>query len=937
MPYTNPDGTAAYLIDGMNSGGMLIAKSTTAITDDIYAQKLTFSGSGGVLSDCTISAGGSIVMGTSSIISGINQTINVYTGGSMMLSSGATLRNFEIQSNGIVYGRNSVKILSGAVQSGGKISVSSSCVISAVTIKSGGSVATKTGCYISGVTTEDGAYLTYGGRVKWCGRTNDIAKGTIADRAAAYTSGGILFDYNTNGAATDFNNIIVSNLTQSSTVYASSRTIVRDVNYQASGAFMMVYSSAALYNFDASGNDTAILKLYYGAATTLSAAVTLGGTKTNIRQGGVQYLAGTYSNYTEAPDVYIENGVIHSLTMMANKEGETYWLNRLVLKEGMSAYQPVISSGASLYLYDTTAAVGAQIYDKGTLWLIGGALADSAVIKAGGALFTSSSWVHDLTIEGTAADGGYLLASQGVRMNLGGAETNFAAGTVRCGAFNGSVDAGTQVVQENMCAENGKLYGVKLVSSSTYGLRALGIYDGISAVETTISSGGALYASSGATVVNATVNSAGTIYAYDGATVSGATVKNLGTISAYAGAVISGCSLAGANISSAGLLSADADTVISGALVIDAYGALVNGRFAEGAELRLKDYAKFGGDALNVGKGQIYLNDTVAADAYVEDGVLHDLTVENFSFSVIYGLKFDNITVKAGGVINVNSKATIANTLFDGGKANLYSGCSASACTLRAGEMFMYKNTSATDLIIDGGTLQVSSSNARVYDVTVLDGALLLSSGQISGATVAGGELTAFKGAIVSGLTANGGTVEVRSGAALSGAALDAGAELNVSGGATVTGLTAGAGTDVNVLYNGTTGIGTAIFDTLENVASLSVSGIAAGNSYVLTAADAAATVIRSAKGLYENAVAKGQSYTNGVDGITYSFDGTALTATVAAIGTVAAAAKLADGATEINNGDKAAKWDATTTYSANVYLADGMTAGNAWLDIDGN
>ena len=78
MPYTNPDGTAAYLINGGDSGGFLIADLTKAGLDEAYAQKLTISGSGAVYSDCTISSGGSVVVGTKTVLSGANV---LYTGG----------------------------------------------------------------------------------------------------------------------------------------------------------------------------------------------------------------------------------------------------------------------------------------------------------------------------------------------------------------------------------------------------------------------------------------------------------------------------------------------------------------------------------------------------------------------------------------------------------------------------------------------------------------------------------------------------------------------------------------------------------------------------------------------------------------------------------------------------------------------------------------
>ena len=120
MPYTNPDQTPEYLISGMDSGGFLIANSTEAITGDVYAKELTFS-NGGVLSDCTISSGGTITMGSLAVISGANQTIAIYDGGSMMLLSGATLRNFELQSGGYVSGSYTAKLVNGTIYSGGRV------------------------------------------------------------------------------------------------------------------------------------------------------------------------------------------------------------------------------------------------------------------------------------------------------------------------------------------------------------------------------------------------------------------------------------------------------------------------------------------------------------------------------------------------------------------------------------------------------------------------------------------------------------------------------------------------------------------------------------------------------------------------------------------------------------------------------------------------
>ena len=64
MAYTNPDGTAVYINDaGIDSGGFVVANSTAA-TGDVYAQDLTLLGSGATFSNCTVSSGGVLSLGS---------------------------------------------------------------------------------------------------------------------------------------------------------------------------------------------------------------------------------------------------------------------------------------------------------------------------------------------------------------------------------------------------------------------------------------------------------------------------------------------------------------------------------------------------------------------------------------------------------------------------------------------------------------------------------------------------------------------------------------------------------------------------------------------------------------------------------------------------------------------------------------------------------
>ena len=229
-----------------------------------------------------ISSGGSIVMGLYTTISGANQTIGIHDGGSMMLSSGAFLRNFEVYEGGFVSGKAGAKVVSGTIYSGGSVKTSGNSMFG-VTIQSGGYLSAYTGLIISSSTVESGATLIYGGRVKWHGRENRIAAGTINDRPDVYTDeNGVLYNYNGKGAATDFDHIVVSNLTVSATTYASSRTSAYDITHK--GGTFYVFSSARLYNYNNSvGKDTAMVQIYHGGSATLSAAIYLGGSETQIK------------------------------------------------------------------------------------------------------------------------------------------------------------------------------------------------------------------------------------------------------------------------------------------------------------------------------------------------------------------------------------------------------------------------------------------------------------------------------------------------------------------------------------------------------------------------------------------------------------------------------------------------------------------------------
>ena len=878
----------------------------------------------------------------------------------------------------------------------------------------------------------------------------------------------------------------------------------------------VVVHSGGTLNRTSTGSWLVNATIYSGAVISNwnGGATRIGGTNTVIESGAIV----KYGDYTYY-DVYTdENHAVHNFEI----RGAVH------LYSGITFVDATMSS--LLYLHNGTTVLGAT--NNGNS---GGTL---AVYK-------------NCTVQNVKLDNAAYLAICNSGTTLGGAETsvtfksggavrwciddNYAAGDYDKDInISGGVITGMKLLTSSHVVTSTNASG-QLVTSTHRWLHDITLNNGIQANAPQISSGGtltigsggiasgakvnfsgALIASSGGTLLAPTVYSGGLVYAYAGASITDPTVVSNGGVYVYSGATISGGGVSGRTSTAAGFISAAAGAVISGAITVSRFGVMAGGDFSnEGASLNLLNSAGIGGTTLNVAKEKLFFDGTASTDAYVENGVLHDLVLSNRTLTVAYGLKFDNITLRAGARLNVESGTTLTDTVVSGGVCYIYGDCKTSGCTISGGSMSTFTRAQINDLTIRTGKLQLCSNTGKVSGVTMYGGSLV-TIGLVSGATVSGGYIVANKDGVVSNavlygnnttataqrrlylssggvardITFSGGMAIASQGAAVSGAIVDSGylwffdpntetgkddrpvisgsgitihangrttfrgvnvrgshievteaggyvcaqngavvddviltnggsavvyvndgtgvvdsgatvtmknvkvvdgvvsvglggtvdgidmqagtiscynasgavvnarisggtvkmllgtlsdatvgsgAVVNISGGVTVTGLTAAAGAEINVLYKGTTGIGTAIFDTLDNVTSVNMmSGIAAGNTYVLTTADAATTVIEHKSGLYGNGVAKGETFTNAFDELTYSFDGTTYSVAAQAIGTVAAAAKLADGATTINGSDKAAKWDATTTYSANVFLADGLATGNAWLNIDG-
>ena len=248
--------------------------------------------------------------------------------------------------------------------------------------------------------------------------------------------------------------------------------------------------------------------------------------------------------------------------------------------------------------------------------------------------------------------------------------------------------------------------------------------------------------------------------------------------------------------------------------------------------------------------------------------------------------------------VYVSSGAVLSNALFTSKGYLLAYGGTVSGATFLSGGTMYYFNTAATcsNLVIgNGGIVTLGVANAHVNNLTIL----------------AGGSLTDQVYAGVSGIT---GTFTI-----------------DLNGGANVTNFyikrrLAGVASATKIVIadeNAAAGNSYKIVSASDTASDLNFTFILAGNSYTLATGGSTKVTDPLKNLLWSDVRTNSQTFMN-------------VTNAAHVITAVTEAAALATSGTTLNGNDREAKWTQNTTVASSVYLADGMTAGNAWLEIDG-
>ena len=642
----------------------------------------------------------------------------------------------------------------------------------------------------------------------------------------------------------------------------------------------------------------------------------------------------------------IDNAVGREVTV--GGEGETA-ANYNVFNNG-SAYETVVSNGGFLRVRNEgSVASGATVYAGGSAVGYDG-LMNEIHVEDGGHLHVSAGatatnvWLNAVTatdatnfsllIEGGTVEGGSACGSSGKWAMTGvvcsgGVLSNFTLTTRQystalptwfwIGKTNGdggglakdiTVERGARLQVQ----KDGVASGVNLNNSE------LLIINGGKAISVTAVNGTIITLNNGAFLEDADLtNCKITVNA-------GATARDITITTPQSAPVIS----AGANV--------DGLEIVSGTLTVDVGVTVKNLTMktqATGTNSLIVNGTVIGGSGVGLGGVTNAFRFAVSSGGVLSNFTLADGTADYQARGWVYtGGTARDIVIGSNGYIQVQDAGAAASgaVIMSGGTAVAW----------RGGTMY--------DTVV-GGELQIDA-NGSVYGGEVRSGGSVLvtkSGGCISGFEIFSGGSVKFGNDY-----ATGGNIVVHSGGVVSTYTNGTITDLTVSAGGRwicdwnayaqrITGtvtldLTGARGVDTALVERHFNGLAASrVVKASEEIGNyeykLIASGGANANAFTLDIGGGNSYATDNTTADIIDPLTK-MSYSRQVDGGALK-----LVTTVdpsRQIAAVDSAAALATSGSTLNGSDREARWTANTTYGDTVYAAQGMTTGNAWLEIDG-
>ena len=813
MSYTNPNQTADYTLSEGTIVGSTIANSTAA-TGDVYAKNLTVDNAAVVMSNTTIDAGGYInaTAGANfknmTVLSGgtFNRTAGVYLSG-LTAASGAVLNNvlggaikwqgtWNIQSGAKIGGFTNIytdtdgylnmngRGMAGAIYcyinvknininsylylyghvSGGTVASRSdngdalrmygNAYAEDIHVLSGGSVRFYgVSATLRDLVADSGAKITLTANNWLAGRKTTFAKGFISNSNLedVYAQDGVIYNWTT---PADFGAFYFADITlqdgDATGQYVYLGTGAETRNFTVTGAAGKLTGIVLGQAGNGAAIDTTATDAGGGITVHSSYLAVFGGTNNNVTAGHI--LIGPAAACVANPDLSIIDDKFNGIELKANTTKE--YMTKIKLVSGLSAVNPIVSSGGTLYLESGGSAVGGTVYAGGVLQALKGGTISGATV---------SGYLHVMDFN---------LASETASANRPAAFANdvdllagqlFLRGSNASGA-NLRVSGGIFYLQNGGSASKVTVTGGTLSAYRNAGIHPDDTPTTIHLDDLTMT-GGSTYLYNTVQATNATITG-GSMTIRGTARVSGATLTG-GSVT------MSGGVLSGASLSNAGKV-----TVSNG-------GSALNVNITGGATYQL----------LVVSAGGYAANVNLVGGAG---------STANTNYVYTYGTGvIENITIDAGSLYQAMG-GTVRNLTVRNAAVPVARGVSAyiSGATVSGGYLHFQNGAKGQDVVVTGGTLYVhddgpggGGTGAYVSNVDLATGTVnVYAGGNIRNMRTSGGTVnvtfTSNYGAVgIADVTMTGGTVNLNNNTTADDLTVNAG-KLNIAAGATVNGLT---------------------------------------------------------------------------------------------------------------------------------------------------
>ena len=663
--------------------------------------------------------------------------------GTATLHSGTTAANAVITQNGKVDVYDGGLVLSGTLSNcttAGGLYLFSGGAASAMTVAASGIVDMYEGASINGVTVEAGGTLSI--------RAGATVTGLI-------DNGGTVYIYD--GANVTYGSNVISGMILSSGIFnVRSGTTLTNAAVSKDGSINVC--EGGLFLSGSAGSMTTVGGLCISSGGVASA--------TAIGQGAIVYVQSGGSAVAcnlEGGNISMNPGaIVSTLTMNSGF---------LTVAENAILSNSVIRGGTTYFLEGSTAE-DITLSTSGMLTVRDGAVVNGLTVQQGATLIIDSG----ATVTGLKDYGGAVTIVDGANVTFAAnIVNNVVVSSSEYAVFSGTILKNAVVTKDGKINVNdGGVVEDTIVSAcNAAGYMGLYVFNGGSAVNMQVKSGGAVYLYDYSNAVGGVVSSGGVCQIRANATVQDIVVQPGGTLSVAAGATVTGLKDLGGSV----YIDPGANVELAVNVIENADVTNRSQDIRSGTTLTKSVIGNNG--AVSIHDGGVVQSSTISNGGVIyvnAGGNTIDCTVNNGTLRVNAGGTATGTTMTAG-LINVEANAILTDTLIKGGTVYVLENGTANDTELGNSANF----TVCTGAVANGITVQQGAT------LFIQDGATVTGLKNMGGyVSIAPNATVEYAANVIDGMIKNSGDYTVFSGTILTNAVVTGDGNINVNAGGVV-------------------------------------------------------------------------------------------------------------------------------------------------------